>query len=145
MRAHPAWSTTPITPSHIGQIHCPILPTSNFSLAVIVIVTVIVTATTLCSAQCLCATRSRACQDCNVGPSSSCAATTNLDLCPFSLFSSVCLLLSTTRKAPTQLKEIRLQAQQLHHCAQGADSTPSSGPSACSAHHFLPEVAIRQT
>lgn len=42
-------------------------------------------------------------------------------------------------------REIRLRAQQLHLRAQGAGSTPISGPSPCSAHHFLPEVAIRQT
>ncbi|POS75301.1 hypothetical protein DHEL01_v206302 [Diaporthe helianthi] len=53
--------------------------------------------------------------------------------------------LVATRKAPTQPKEIRLRAQQLHLRAQGAGSTPTSGPSPGCAHHFLPEVAIRQT
>lgn len=81
--AHPTWSSTPITPSHIGQSHHPILPTSNFSLLLAVTVSVIVTANLRCC--CCCCARClsscykfQGCQDCNVGPSSSCAATANL-------------------------------------------------------------------
>lgn len=82
-----AWSTTPITPPNIGQSHHPVLPTSNFfSRLLAVTVSVIVTATACCCC-CCCAVPavSRAasfqgCQDCNVGPSSSCAATADLDV-----------------------------------------------------------------
>lgn len=263
--AHPAWLSTPITPSHIGQSHHPILPTSNFSLpprrhrqrhrhrnCVAAAVPAVFSS----------CYEFQGCQDCNVGPSSSCAETANLHVsaishsyqhCPpvrclsaslvfaahlcepnpcapkkehkrvgrahspsiNTLTAYIYLLvcepfvslagverdpldtcncrslghrvslarpdhalvaseanrsglrdtslgvatslipslehrfghssLVATRKAPTQLKEIRLQAQQLHLRAQGAGSTPISGPSPCSAHHFLPEVAIRQT
>lgn len=55
----------------------PILPTSNFCLLPAVTVSVIVTATARCRARCLSCYRFQGChcQDCNVGPSSSCAAT----------------------------------------------------------------------
>lgn len=87
-RAHSrAWSTTPITPPNIGQSRHPVLPTSNFSLLLAVTVTVIVTATACCCCWCRCCARcllvlqvSQGCQDCNVGPSSSCAATADLDV-----------------------------------------------------------------
>lgn len=79
---HPAWLSTPIIPSHIGQSHRPILPTSNFFSLLPRRHRQrqrhrhrnrVVAAAAGCCARCLLsfrATRSQGCQDCNVGPSS---------------------------------------------------------------------------
>lgn len=80
-RTRPGLST-PITPSHIGQSRHPILPTSNFSLLPrrhrqrhrhrnCVAAGAVPAVSSSCY-------KFQGCQDCNVGPSSSCAETANL-------------------------------------------------------------------